>query len=88
MLADFRKAFLPTEDEKLAQQELLHKLEQESIDFWKTKGLSAADIEKLSKLEEEEQHNLHKYEYWTSRKRLVEQGIIDLDQVKEELKNL
>ena len=88
MLADFRKAFLPTEDEKLVQQELLHKLEQQNINFWLGKGLSDAEVRKLTELEDDELDNLHPYEHWVSRRSMIELGIIDVDRIKRELESI
>lgn len=85
MFANFEKAFFPIEEDKLKRQELINNLEQENTDFWLGKGLSVVEIKKIIEMENEEQENLHIYQEWVSRRNLVESGILNVEQIKDEL---
>ncbi|WP_182006323.1 hypothetical protein [Priestia aryabhattai] len=45
MLADFRKAFFPTEEEKQVQVDLLHRLHKERIAKYISQGMSGKEAE-------------------------------------------
>lgn len=85
MFANFEKAFFPTREDELKQQELLNNLEQGNTGFWLDKGLSVVEIEKLIETESKEQEDLQPYQEWVSRRHLVERGILSVEHVKAEL---
>lgn len=78
---DFRKAFFPTQEEIEAQERFLKQLQDETCQFWKSKGLTDEQFERLTVLEENETAQLHSVQSWSSRKSLLESNIITFDKV-------
>lgn len=85
MLADFRKAFFPTEEEKTRQVELLKKIKQRENDFWKNKGFSKEEIAIIGNIELNEFSELHPYQDYYGRRQSLESGIIKIKQIRDEI---
>lgn len=86
MLADFRKAFFPTEEEKAEQVKLLKEIEEGKIEFWRSRDFNEEEILSIIKLELQEFTELHPYQEYASRQQLLESGIITIQQIREEIK--
>lgn len=86
MLASFRKTFFPTRDELKKQQEFIENIQNENRVFWLSKGLTESEYEFLKELEFQESSNLFPYQYYVSRRWLLEDNIITLKQVYADIK--
>lgn len=85
---DFRKAFFPTKEELTSAEQILNEIMNEQKQFWLQRGLTEDEYEKLTILELNETYNLHVYQHYSSRKSLLEMGIITIDKVKKDINNI
>lgn len=85
MMLDFRKALFPTEEEKLAQRELISKIIKQEEDYLLSQGLSLDEIGVINKIEEDETKSLHPYQVWSPRTSLLQNNIITVEVIKNEI---
>ncbi len=81
----FRRAFNPTPEEREADRLLLERLFQDSKDFWVSKGLNDTEVSQLEELEGRETALLRSFESHSGRRSLVENGIITIEQVRQDI---
>lgn len=86
----FRKAFKPSAEEKQKMIDSVNACVKDTVEFWKSHGLTDEQIEKLDALEAAEFREANAMwirPSYFNRRSLLESGIITLDQVKEDIEN-
>lgn len=85
---DFGRVFSPTEEETAFDAAVLQSLIQEQRMFWVKLGFSETEIDQIERLEESETSKLGQYESHYSREELLSDGLITLEDVKNDLRGV
>lgn len=84
---DFRKTFFPTEDELKIYEDKLQSLNDERKSYLKSLGFTDSDCIMIDNMESEEMTKLHKFQSYSSRYSLLQDGIITAHDVRRDIEN-
>ncbi|GIO39312.1 hypothetical protein J41TS12_41730 [Paenibacillus antibioticophila] len=82
MFSSFKRAFRPTEIERSEQAALLKSLEAEQFDFWRSRGFSDQEINKIMEREVTETNVLRGFQTHVGKRQLLESGLTTVEEIK------
>ncbi|MDQ0168702.1 hypothetical protein [Paenibacillus tundrae] len=86
MFTNFRRTFHPTLEERRRAEAFLARIEREESDYFRSHGFNDTDIEIIRAIESEETSQLSRFQSYSSRWSLLTNGIITIDNVRNDIK--